>query len=415
MRASKTAATDHTIRVVRNIGGREGFRRHWAAWKAAFEAKNPGWTMELVDIGDANPDEYYKQRISTDDLPDVIMNCEFKRMTDEGYLQPIPGEFYDKFGIPRPLAYNGKYYSSQTGIQCQGVVVNKKMWESIGVTEPPATWSDFIADLRKLKAKGYRPLAFGGNDWSAGQPLEMAIAANMYPYQIDLTRPSWTKQVDTGKSSFVKDATAHLIINNMAAMLKEFTDKGAASDGYTEEQKYFYTGQAASWIMGCWVGGDIEPQKVTFDAEYWPFPAMIGRKPIFYRTSYPNSGWFITTSAKGERYQKCLAVLEALYDPNVYQLELNGESILAIAGKVPVKGPKSDWAPAQHLYDSMTANLKKYGFTVADNQSYEDQAPLPLQETEKRVMQEILAGNTDNNQLLKMLDDTWVSARKGQQ
>jgi ABC-type glycerol-3-phosphate transport system substrate-binding protein len=409
----KTDADNHTIRVVRNIGGREGFRKHWDAWKADFASKNPGWTMELIDTGDSDLDAYYKQRISTDDLPDMIMGGEFQRMADEGYLQPIPGEFYDKFGIPRPLPYKGKYYSSQTGIQCQGMVVNKTMWQSIGVTAPPASWPEFIADLRKLKAKGYQPLAYGGSDWSAGQPLAMAFATNMYPYTIDVTKPSWTKLVDTGKSSFVTDPTAQLIMKNMIALLDEFTEKGAASDGYAEEQKYFYTGKAATWFMGCWVGGDIEPQKVTFDAEYWPFPSMTGRKPIFYRTAYPNAGWFITTSAKGERYQKCLAAFEALYDPEVYQLYLNGESMLANAAKVPVKGPTSDWAPAQRLYDSMNANLKQFGFTVASNQSYEDQEPVPFQDAEKRVMQEILTGDTDTPVLLKMLDDAWINARKG--
>ncbi|HQH53439.1 MAG TPA: hypothetical protein PKY01_13505, partial [Candidatus Hydrogenedentes bacterium] len=35
------------IRVTRNIGGREGFRRHFETWSRVFAEQNPGWRMEL--------------------------------------------------------------------------------------------------------------------------------------------------------------------------------------------------------------------------------------------------------------------------------------------------------------------------------------------------------------------------------
>ena len=50
------------IRVVRNIGGREGFRLHWEAWKEAFERDNPGWSLELINVGDNNGTSFYQTR-----------------------------------------------------------------------------------------------------------------------------------------------------------------------------------------------------------------------------------------------------------------------------------------------------------------------------------------------------------------
>ena len=83
------------IRVTRNIGGREGFRRHFDAWKAAFEKKNPGWIMELIDLGNMEGAEYYKSRIATGDLPEVVMTWEMSNfLADGGHLVPLPDSYY---------------------------------------------------------------------------------------------------------------------------------------------------------------------------------------------------------------------------------------------------------------------------------------------------------------------------------
>ena len=42
--------SDRIIHVTRNLGGRDGFRKHWEAWKGAFERDNTGWKMELIDL-----------------------------------------------------------------------------------------------------------------------------------------------------------------------------------------------------------------------------------------------------------------------------------------------------------------------------------------------------------------------------
>ena len=407
------------IRVVRNVGSRLGFKMHWDAWKAAFERDNPGWKMELVNAGDAQVKQYYMQRIAGNDLPPVIQTWNLTRfLADNGHLVPLPDRYYEKFGMPLPTPYKGKRYATMGSLQLQGIAVNRKLWQEIGITEPPATWDAFVECLRKLKAKGHKAMTFGALDWCAFVPLLYATHANLYPYQsdqVDDAKPSWNRLRDEGKTSFATDPVARQILVNLIALLTEFSSDKALSDGYDEAKAEFYQGKTGCWLMGCWIGGDLEPNKVDFEIDYWPLPSMIGRKPIFITGSYLQTGWAVTRSATGPALEKAFAVLDALYDPKVYQTWLNAESMLPTATKVPgVTGPKSDWPAARHFYASMTANYAKYGVTRGAVINMDDRPPTGLDTPMKEVMQEILTGKHDVDAFLKKLDAAWDSLRKAE-
>lgn len=418
----KSPEAGHVVRVVRNIGGRTGFQQHADAWKAAFERANPGWTMEVLDLGNEDAAQMYKAKIAADDLPEVVQTWSLTPfLADGGYLVPIPDGFYDKYGIPKPAPYKGKEYTSQTGQQIMGIAVNKDLCAKAGVTGPPKSWYELCDDLEKIKKAGIQPIAFGGRDWSAAIPLSYLLQVTLYNTEEDAAKPSWTRMRDKGEVRFGTDRFARACVASAISFLGEVAQKGAASDGYNEEQRDFYSGKAAMWLMGCWIGGDVEPNKVNFDVEYWPIPgidlnppqfnSVRFAPPVFLAAHMPN-GWAVTTSAKGEKLAKAQAVLDAFFQPDVYQKFLNAEAMFPEASKVPVKGPKSDWKPAQHLYDSMAANFKKYGSIPGQLIALDDQWPDSFGNTLMRVTQEILAGDHDVDKLLKMMDDDWDAARK---
>lgn len=403
------------IRVTRNIGGRAGFQKHWDIWKANFENNNPGWQMELIDLGNQDGAAYYKRAIGTGDLPEVVMTWELVRsLADGGHLLPLPAAYYQRFGVDLPQPYKGNYYATQVGHQICGIAVNKRMWNEAGIHRPPPTWDALIEALDKIKAKGYKPLVLGGREWSAAMPLFYAMAANLYDPQRPPGTPSWTIRRDRGEVRFVDEPLARMIVERMIELCDRFVEKGAMSDGYNEEQRDFYNERGATWMMGCWMSGDIEPLEVNFDIEYWPIPSMTGHEPLFNLVSSAPGGWAMTTSATGKKEAKALAVLEAYYAPEVYQAFLNGEGQFSAATKVEgVDGPKSNWPPTQRLYDNMAANMAKYGTTTGFHVSLDDFPPDSFTESMKRVMQEIMVGNRDIDKLLKMLDDDWDAARKG--
>lgn len=408
---------EQVVRVTRNIGGRPGFQVHWDLWKATFERTHPGWTMELIDLGNQDAGAYYRRAIATGDLPHVVMTLDYtKLLANGGHILPIPTTLYERVGQNLPPLHNGEYFTAQVGGQITGIAINKRMWSEAGITEPPATWDDFIAALHKLKAAGHTPLVYGGREWSAGVPLSYAIQTNLYDPNRKENEPSWTVRRDRGEVKFITDPTARLIIQRMIELVDNFVVKGALSDGYNEEQRDFFNEHAATWMMGCWMSGDVEPLKVDFEIEYWPIPSMTGHKPLIINTiANQQRGWAMTTSATGIYRDKALAVLETFYHPAVYQAYLNAEGMLANASKLPgVDGPKSNWPATQNLFDSMRQNVDRWGTTPGYYISIEDYPPTGYLLILARVMQEILAGNRDVDKLLKMLDDDWDAARKGQ-
>jgi ABC-type glycerol-3-phosphate transport system substrate-binding protein len=404
---------DRTIRVTRNIGGREGFRIHFETWKAAFERAHPGWKMELIDLGNVSGAEYYKTRIATGDMPDIAMTWTMPRMlVDAGQLLPLEKEFYDKFGIVPPEPYKGCYYTSQAGMQVQAIAVNKKMWADAGITEPPKTWDEFLDGLQKVKDRGYVPLVYGGKDWSAFMPLLLSLNANLYHDAPTPDRPSFNVRRDRGEARFATDPTARLVLQKTAELLERFAPKGAGSDGYNESQRDFYSGKGATWMMGCWMAGDLEPQKVEFEIDYWPIPSMTGQSPVFYHSSAVPNGWAITTTPKGEKLAKARAALDLFFDPVVYQAFVNGEAQMGIAAKVDAKTPKYAWPAAQKFVDNMAARVAQYGTTPGEAIALDDMPPLNYHVTLRAVSQELLIGNRDYDTLLKLLDDEWDQGRK---
>ena len=62
------------------------------------------------------------------------------------------------------MRYDGKQYGLPWDMGMMGVWYNKDLFSKAGITAPPATWDDFLADVEKLKASGVAPLAIAGKD-----------------------------------------------------------------------------------------------------------------------------------------------------------------------------------------------------------------------------------------------------------
>ena len=59
---------------------------------------------------------------------------------------------------------DGKQYGVPWDVGMVGFWYNKDLFAKAGITAPPATWDDFLADVAKLKASGVTPLAIAGKD-----------------------------------------------------------------------------------------------------------------------------------------------------------------------------------------------------------------------------------------------------------
>ncbi|MCY0880126.1 MAG: extracellular solute-binding protein [Firmicutes bacterium] len=83
----------------------------------------------------------------------------------------VPGnkhwiDLWTKSAIPYMRGANGQYYLLVGSQVATGIVYNKADFRAAGIKAPPATWAQWLNDMKKLKAHHFVPLLFadGGTD-----------------------------------------------------------------------------------------------------------------------------------------------------------------------------------------------------------------------------------------------------------
>lgn len=149
---------------------------------------------------------------------------------------------------------------------------NKDIFTEAGITEPPATWDEFLVDLQKIKDAGYVPLAIesDGGDY------------NMFYFQYLVARIK-------GKGfllSAIEDKTGEKwndpVFTQALTMIQELWDKGfipPESLGYQwpAAQQTLATGVAAMELCGGWLPNELSDMAgPDFKWGGFPFPAVAG-------------------------------------------------------------------------------------------------------------------------------------------
>jgi raffinose/stachyose/melibiose transport system substrate-binding protein len=166
-----------------------------------------------------------------------------------------------QYGIPYNFGLVGFWY-------------NKDLFAKAGITEPPATWEDFLADIGKLKDAGITPIALAGGDkWPA-----------MFYWAYLALRAGGQAALDQAIST--GDWTGQAFID-AGTQLKRLIDlqpfqEGFLAAAYNRDQaSTMGNGKAAMELMGQWAPGteqaESESKTGIGDALGWfPFPALDG-------------------------------------------------------------------------------------------------------------------------------------------
>lgn len=282
--ASSTAADDPNKEVTLNF---------WHGWSAPSEAKaieeniarfqkaHPNIKVNVT--GNMTDDKVNQAlRAGGDKAPDVVASfttdsvgkfCNTGAFTD---LNP----FLKKSGIEKEKVFPKTLlqYTQFNGNQCTlpllndayGLVYNKTAFAAAGITEPPKTWSEFVATAQKLtvaKGDSYEKLGimptFHGYETSPQR-----LAALWSPTYFDAD----------GKSNLAKDPA-------FAKMLTAQKDLVAKLGGYEKLEKFrttfgdewsaehpFHLGLVAMQIDGEWRANMAKEAGVKFEIGTAPMP-----------------------------------------------------------------------------------------------------------------------------------------------
>jgi raffinose/stachyose/melibiose transport system substrate-binding protein len=138
----------------------------------AYMAANPNVKINITVL----ENEAFKTKLATSiqsgDVPDLFQSWGGGTMAaqaDAGMLKDITADIASWKDTINPgalsiYAYNGKQYGVPWDMGMIGFWYNKDLFAQAGITAPPTTWDEYLADVKALKAAGIAPLAIAGKD-----------------------------------------------------------------------------------------------------------------------------------------------------------------------------------------------------------------------------------------------------------
>lgn len=105
-------------------------------------------TLQTRLVGNQAPDVFI---ITSENKDDLISNGYAKDLSSEPFMKKISQANKDF------VSRDGKVYGQSISSWASGIVYNKELLGKVGASEPPATWDEFLALCKKLKAAGIEP------------------------------------------------------------------------------------------------------------------------------------------------------------------------------------------------------------------------------------------------------------------
>ena len=251
-----------------------------------YQAAHPNVTIEITVL----ENEAFKSKLTTvmqsGDPPDLFQSWGggvMNQYADAGLLKDITPDLAQNgwgasFG-PGALAvysYNGKNYGVPRDFGMVGFWYNKDLFAKAGIQAPPATWTDFLSDVKTLKTAGIMPIALGEKDKWPGAFWWEYLAVRLGG------QAAFTAAV-TRKGAFTDppfiDAGQKLA--DLVA-LQPFQD-GFLGAVFNDESALMGNGKAAMELMGQWAEGNQNDQSVDKKGigdklGWFPFPTLDGEK-----------------------------------------------------------------------------------------------------------------------------------------
>jgi raffinose/stachyose/melibiose transport system substrate-binding protein len=146
----------------------------WKQLADDYKATHPNITFDIQPI----ENEAFKARLTTvtqaGTPPDLFQSWGggvLKQQVDAGLVKDLTeavAPWKDKL-LPAsldPYTIDGKIYGVAWDIGMVGFWYNKDLFAAAGITTPPATWTEFLDVVKKIKAAGTTPIALaGGAKW----------------------------------------------------------------------------------------------------------------------------------------------------------------------------------------------------------------------------------------------------------
>lgn len=233
-----------------------------------FVEANPDVELEFVNLVYNQGTDFWPQletAISTGESPEIIMGNPglYANLIEEGYVADLTDNAVIKElgltdGDMGDVSYKGVWRAYPVDFKSWGVFYNTKIFEELKL-EIPKTHSELLAVCEVLKANGITPFAGWYNDGAS--------------VDIEVRPVIWTKALANGDNDmFEKLMNGEKKVADYPyfaealqvwgeRMKGNFDASNATSNGQTQGNELFLTGQAAMLYQGTWNIGTLESLK----------------------------------------------------------------------------------------------------------------------------------------------------------
>jgi raffinose/stachyose/melibiose transport system substrate-binding protein len=256
----------------------------WQQMADDYMAAHPNVQVDITVL----ENEAFKTKLTTvmqsGDPPDIFQSWgggTMNEYAEAGLLKDITADldadgWRDTFspGALGVYSYQGRNYGVPRDMGMVGFWYNKDLFAQAGITEPPATWSEFLEAVSALKAAGITPIALGeGDKWPGAFWWEYLAVRLGGQAAFDA---AYSRQGAFTDAPFVE---AGVKLQELMA-LDPFQD-GFLGATWPDEQVVMATSEAAMDLMGQWAPGafkdaSVDKQGLGDKLGWFPFPAVEG-------------------------------------------------------------------------------------------------------------------------------------------
>ena len=130
---------------------------------------------------------------------------------------------------------------------------NEEVVKASGATSKPKSWNQFISNLDKIKAKGYIPIALGGDTWQMGLVYDhVALSVG--------GKDLYQGIIDADKAT-LSSAGALKIFERLQVLRDNYMDVGRHGRKFPDTLSLVVSGKAAYNFMGGWGAGFFKDKK----------------------------------------------------------------------------------------------------------------------------------------------------------
>jgi len=283
--AAAPAKADKVVVNWWHISTKDPALTDWQKMADAFMKANPNVEIKITVL----ENEAFKTKLATvmqsGEVPDIFQSwggSGLYEQIDAGLLKDITADLdadggaWRKSFAPGALAVfavDGKNYGIPWDMGAVTWWYNKDLFTKAGIDKEPATWSEFLADVKKLKDAGITPIALGeGHSWT-GMHIWSYLATRIGGEKA--FKAALDRSGSFSDPAFVKAGEELKKLNDM----KPFQD-GFMGATHDDMQATLGNGKAAMLLGGQWSpsvqAANSADQKGVKNLGMFGFPAVEG-------------------------------------------------------------------------------------------------------------------------------------------